>query len=356
MRQVLPDTYRSIEESELIARIKDKKHELGNKLVILGHHYQIPQIVALSDFRGDSFELSRLASQQKEARDIVFCGVHFMAESAAVLAQYHQRITLPDMDAGCPMADMAELSQVENCWEALTSVFPADDIVPITYMNSSAAIKAFCGTHGGLVCTSSNSDKAFHRAFENYNRLLFLPDEHLGRNTVNMLDIPKDQVVRWDPTLSDGGVKTDKLKQAKVILWKGYCHVHTYFRPKHIHKARERFPDAYIIVHPECPETVTALADDMGSTGKIVRAVVDAKPGSTIVIGTEIHLVIRLAMEHPDKTVVPLTRSLCPNMFKISLNDLLWVLDNLGDINIITLSDDIKQPAKLALQRMLELQ
>ncbi len=352
----MPDTYRGIDESELVARIKDKKRQLGDKIIILGHHYQIPQIVELSDFRGDSFELSRKASQQKEARDIVFCGVHFMAESAAVLAQPHQRITLPDMDAGCPMADMATLSQVEDCWTALTSVFPAKSIVPITYMNSSAAIKAFCGTHGGSVCTSSNSLKAFQRAFENYERLLFLPDEHLGRNTANTFGIPKEQMVRWDPTLPDGGISENKLKQAKVILWKGYCHVHTYFRPKHIHQVRERFPDAYIIVHPECPETVTALADEMGSTGKMVKTVEDAKPGSTIVIGTEIHLVIRLAMEHPDKTVVPLARSLCPNMYKISLNDLSWVLDNLGDVNIVTLPDQIKQPAKLALQRMLELQ
>ncbi len=356
MRQALPDTYRGIDESELIARITNKKNQLGDKIIILGHHYQIPQIVKLSDFRGDSFELSRKASQQRQARDIVFCGVHFMAESAAVLAQPHQRITIPDMDAGCPMADMANLEQVEDCWAVLTSVFPEEDIVPITYMNSSAAIKAFCGTHGGCVCTSSNSLKAFQKAFDNYDRLLFLPDEHLGRNTANTFGIPREQMVRWDPTLPDGGVSEDQLKQAKLILWKGYCHVHTYFRPKHIHQMRERYPDAHIIVHPECPETVTAFADEMGSTGKMVQTVKDAKPGATIVIGTEINLVIRLATENPDKTVVPLARSMCPNMYKISLNDLLWVLDNLGDVNIVTLSDHIIQPAKLALQRMLELQ
>jgi quinolinate synthase len=356
MRQALPDTYRAIDDTELIARIRQIKQQLGSKLVVLGHHYQIPEIVALSDLKGDSFELSRLASEQKDARDIVFCGVHFMSESAAILAQDHQRITQPDIDAGCPMADMADLSQVEDCWEILTSVYPSGEIVPVTYMNSSAAIKAFCGTHGGAVCTSSNSANAFQWAFDKYGRILFLPDEHLGRNTANALNIPRDQTVLWDPTIEGGGVDQHDLLHATVILWKGYCHVHTYFKPEHIHQARERLPNARIIVHPECPEEVVNLADEMGSTSYINRSVAEAPSGTQFVIGTEINMVRRLAMENPDKTVQPLARSLCPNMFKISLNDLLWVLENLGNVNVITLPDHIKQPAKLALMRMLELQ
>ena len=355
MIQTLPDTYRGIAETELISRIKEIKHQLGKSLVILGHHYQIPQIVALSDIKGDSFELSRLASEQKDARDIVFCGVNFMAESAAILAQDHQRVTHPDTDAGCPMADMADLSQVEECWSIISKALPDDSIVPITYMNSSAAIKAFCGTHGGLVCTSSNSGQAFKWAFQRYDKILFLPDEHLGRNTANAMDIPRSETILWDPTLPGGGVNIDDLKTAKVILWKGYCHVHTYFRPEHVHRAKALFPGARIIVHPECPEEVVALADETGSTGYINREVANAPAGSIFIIGTEINMVTRLGMEHPDKIVHPLARSLCPNMFKVSLNDVLWVLENLGEVNVVALPDHIKQPAKLALQRMLEL-
>jgi quinolinate synthase len=355
MKQVLPDNLRSISQDELISRIKKIKSDLGKRLIILGHHYQNVQIVALSDFKGDSFQLSRLASEQLDARDIVFCGVNFMAESAAILAQDYQRITHPDTEAGCPMADMADLSQVEECWNALSDVFPDGEVVPITYMNSSAAIKAFCGARGGLVCTSSNADKAFQWGFEEYGRILFLPDEHLGRNTANAYGIPRAETVLWDPTIPGGGVSIPDLKGSRLILWKGYCHVHTYFRPEHIHRARALFPDARIIVHPECPEEVVALADETGSTGYIDREVATAPAGSRFVIGTEINMVMRLAQEHPDKTIQPLARSLCPNMFKVSLNDLLWVLENLGDVNVITLPDEIKQPAKLALTRMLEL-
>jgi quinolinate synthase len=355
MRQVLPDDYRGISDEELIVRIRDIKNRLGPKLVILGHHYQNRQIVALSDFRGDSFELSRRASMQKDAKDIVFCGVHFMAESAAILAQDFQRVTLPDMDAGCPMADMADISQVEACWKALNQAFPDGDLVPITYINSSAAVKAFCGKRGGTVCTSANAGTALRWAFQKYGRVLFLPDEHLGRNTANVLGIPREQTVVWEPTLDDGGVNEKDLKAAKVILWKGYCHVHTYFRPEHVRQARTRFPNARILVHPECPEEIVALADEMGSTSQMVRKVSEAPAGSTFVIGTEINLVMRMAEENPDKTVVPLARSLCPNMFKTSLNDVLWVLENLGKVNVIALPDYIKQPAKLALMRMLEL-
>ena len=295
------------------------------------------------------------ASEQIEAQDIVFCGVHFMAESAAILAQDFQRVTLPDMDAGCPMADMADVSQVEDCWNALIEAYPDGDLVPVTYINSSAAIKAFCGERGGAVCTSANAGAAFRWAFEHYRRVLFLPDEHLGRNTANSLGIPRDQTVLWDPTLADGGVSEKDLKAAKVILWKGYCHVHTYFHPEHVHRARELYPNARIIVHPECPEEVVSLADGMGSTSQMVRAVGEAPAGASFIIGTEINLVMRLAEENPGKTVVPLARSLCPNMFKTSLNDLLWVLENLGEVNVITLPDRIKQPAKIALTRMLEL-
>jgi len=355
MRQVLPDTYRAVRHDELISRIKEIKSRLGKRLVILGHHYQNYQIVTLSDFRGDSFELSRLASQQKDATDIVFCGVNFMAESAAILAQDHQRVTHPDTDAGCPMSDMADISQVEECWNALHDVFPEGDIVPITYMNSSAAIKAFCGARGGLVCTSSNADKAFRWGLQHFGRILFLPDEHLGRNTAYACGIPRGERVVWDPTIPGGGISGEDLKGARIILWKGYCHVHTYFRPEHIQRSRTLFPSARIIVHPECSEEVVALADETGSTGYINREVSNAPAGSSFVIGTEINMVMRLALENPDKSVQPLARSLCPNMYKISLNDLLWVLENLGEVNVVTLPDEIKQPAKLALTRMLEL-
>jgi len=355
MKQVLPNTYRAVRQDELISRITDLKRSLGKRLVILGHHYQNYQIMKLSDFKGDSFELSRLASQQENATDIVFCGVNFMAESAAVLAQDHQRVTHPDADAGCPMSDMADISQVEECWNVLSDVFRDGEVVPITYMNSSAAIKAFCGARGGLVCTSSNADKAFRWGFQHFGRILFLPDEHLGRNTANASGIPRGETVVWDPTIPSGGISLNDMKTSKIILWKGYCHVHTYFRPEHIQRARELFPDARIIVHPECTEEVVALADEAGSTGYINREVTKAPAGSSFVIGTEINMVMRLAQENPDKVVQPLARSLCPNMYKISLNDLLWVLENLGEVNVVTLPDEIKQPAKLALTRMLEL-
>jgi len=341
-------------EQELIAKIKEKKKELGNQLVILGHHYQRREIVELSDFRGDSFGLSRNAAEQKEAKFIVFCGVKFMAESAAILADKDQTVQLPEMTAGCPMADMAELDDVENAWQQITEIC-GDDIIPICYMNSSAAVKAFCGKNRGAVCTSSNSQKLFEWAYSQSDKLFFLPDEHLGTNTANKMGIPRKDRVIWDYKAPElGGNSEEQVKNAKIIIWKGYCHVHTWFTVEHVKEAREKYPDAFIVVHPECFEEVVNLSDYDGSTGFIVKFVENAEPGSTIVIGTEINLVDRLAYENPDKKVVELTRSLCPNMYKINLRNLLKTLNKIGEVNIVTVTEDVEANAKIALNRMLE--
>jgi quinolinate synthase len=349
----MPDKYRQMSDQELIERIKSRKEELSKRLVILGHHYQRREIVELADFRGDSLGLSRDASQQKEAEFIVFCGVHFMAESAEILSQPHQIVQLPELSAGCPMADMADVFQVESAWREIDDVCGSQNITPITYVNSSAELKAFCGRNDGVVCTSSNAASVFDWGFKRTDKLFFFPDEHLGRNTANQKGIQKGKVIVWNPEEEMGGNTSKQIKDADVILWKGYCHVHTFFKPEHILAIRERYPQAIIIVHPECVEEVVNMADENGSTGFIVKFVVEAEPGSTIVIGTEINLVNRLAMEHPDKRIFELARSLCPNMYKINLKNLLWTLDNIGEINIVTVPEQIKSEAKVALERML---
>lgn len=345
----------SEEDAKLIEEIKRIKERLGDKLVILGHHYQRREIVELSDFRGDSFGLSRNAAAQKKARYIVFCGVKFMAESAAILAGEDQVVQLPEMTAGCPMADMAELEDVERAWAEITEIC-GDDVIPVTYMNSSAAVKSFCGRHGGAVCTSSNARKLFEWAYSRKNRLLFLPDQYLGTNTANKMGIPREERIIWDFTRPElGGNSEEEIRKARLILWRGHCHVHTWFTVDHVLEARRRYPDGRIVVHPECIEDVVNLADCDGSTSFIVRFTEEAPSGSTIVIGTEINLVSRLAYEHPDKKVVELSRSLCPNMYKINLHNLLWTLEHLGEVNVVTVPEEVRYYAGLALNRMLEI-
>lgn len=344
-----------METKELIRRIQIKKKELGKKLVILTHHYQRKEIVDLGDFCGDSFALSAKAAKDKNAEYIVFCGVHFMAESAAILAQPHQIVQIPDTDAGCWMADMADSVLLEKAWTEITGIVKEEKIIPLVYMNSDAHIKAHCGRKNGIICTSSNAPKAFEWAYERGEKIFFFPDEHLGRNTGNILGIPKDEMIVWDHAKPLGGNSQESIKKAKVILWKGYCLVHTRFTTEQIMQMKEKYPDAKIVVHPECTEDVVAMSDAVGSTSFIVNYVENAKKGSAIIIGTEINLVEKLGLEHKDKTIIPLKNSLCPNMFKINLENLLYTLINIGIVNIVDIENSIKKDAKLALDRMLTL-
>lgn len=343
------------EEGDLIERVNAIKAALGRKLLILTHHYQRYEIVALGDYKGDSFGLSRKSAQDHDAHFIVFCGVHFMAESAAILAQPHQIVQIPDLKAGCLMADMADIHAVASAWEELTDVAGEGAIAPIVYMNSDADLKAFCGRHGGVVCTSSNAGSALKWGLEVRDKVFFFPDQHLGRNTGNRLGLASGEMIVWDPDEPMGGNRPEDIRRARLILWDGYCHVHTRFQVEHILKMKEEFPEAKLVVHPECTQEVVALADAVGSTGFIAEYVGKASPESTIIIGTEINLVHRLALEHPDKQVLDLHYSLCPNMFKIDLAKLLWTLENLGSVNVVTIPEDIKAGARLALDRMLSL-
>lgn len=356
MQRQFRDTWQApLEEGDLIERISAIKAALGRKLLILTHHYQRHEIVALGDYKGDSFGLSRKSAQDHDAHFIVFCGVHFMAESAAILAQPHQIVQIPDPKAGCLMADMADIHAVASAWEELTDVAGEGAILPIVYMNSEAALKAFCGRQGGMVCTSSNAGSALKWGLEVRDKVFFFPDQHLGRNTGNRLGLASGEMIVWDPDEPMGGNRPEDIRRAKLILWDGYCHVHTHFQVNHVLKMREEFPEARIVVHPECTEDVVALADAVGSTGFIAEYVGNAPPKSTIIIGTEINLVHRLALEHPDKQVLDLHYSLCPNMFKINLEKLLWTLENLGQANQVVVPEPVKTEARLALDRMLTL-
>jgi quinolinate synthase len=339
-------------------RIGRAKEMLGSRVVILGHHYQRDEVVRFADFRGDSLKLSQQAAGT-EAEYIVFCGVHFMAESADVLRRPHQVVVLPDLGAGCSMADMAEIGQVETCWEELRAA-GIDRVVPITYMNSTAAIKAFTGRQGGAVCTSSNANAVMRWAFERGERILFLPDEHLGRNTAVELGIGLDRTVVWDPAKELGGNDEQALASARVILWKGYCSVHQRFQPEHVDRVREAYPGIRVIVHPECRMDVVQKADMAGSTEKIIAAVRAAGPGSSWAIGTEIHLVNRLAREFPEQQIVSLDPHVCvcTTMFRISPQHLAWALENLAEdrvVNRIEVDGETRQWARVALERMLEL-
>jgi quinolinate synthase len=358
MNNVIPDQYLEMSETELTARIRKIKDQLGPELVILAHHYQRQEIVDLGDFSGDSFGLSKRAAEHERARYIVFCGVHFMAESAAVLAREDQAVFIPARAAGCPMAAMAGIEQVEKAWAELTAVIGAGSATPVAYVNSVASVKAFCGKNGGATCTSSNADKLFKWALRRREKIFFLPDEHLGRNTAAKLGI--GPVALWDPYLERGGLSRDEIRSASVVVWKGFCHVHTAFTREQIQQAREQHPGCKVVVHPECRQEVVEAADASGSTEGIIRFVSDAEAGSVIVVGTEINLVERLARKHAGtRTVVPLARSLCPNMYKIALNNLCWTLASilLGPeawANRVTIQADVKRDAALALRRMLE--
>lgn len=340
---------------EIIDKITAIKEQMGKRMVILTHHYQRKEIVDLGHHRGDSFGLSQRAANDTNVEHIIFCGVHFMAESAAILARPHQTVQIPDPDAGCWMADMADAVMVERAWNDVAKIVGKKNITPLVYMNSDAYIKAHCGRHNGAVCTSSNADKAFRWAFDKTDKIFFFPDEHLGRNTGNTLGIGPDQMIVWDPEKPSGGNTESRIENAKIFLWKGYCLVHTRFSTVDIDQMRAAHPKALVVVHPECNQNVVNAADAVGSTSFIVKYVSQAPSGSTIVIGTEINLVKRLAFEHPDKNILPLRDSFCPNMHKINLQNLLSTLENLGDTNIVTVDDTIKADALVALENMLRL-
>nr|WP_254063738.1 quinolinate synthase NadA [Granulicella sp. S190] len=343
------------------ARIAAAREKLGTDVVLLGHHYQRDEVIRFADFTGDSYKLSKVAAETN-AKYMLFCGVHFMAETADVLGRAWQQVILPDLNAGCSMADMAEIGQVEDCWDALERAGLSDDLIPLTYMNSAAAIKAFCGERGGLVCTSSNARGAFEWAFARAEKILFLPDQHLGRNTASAMGIPLSEMVVWDPYQINGGLSPDRLKAAKVILWKGHCSVHQRFLPEHVDRVRREELGMQVIVHPECRWEVCQKADDVGSTEHIIQAIERAPEGSSFAVGTEIHLVNRLAKRFAPlgKRVITLDDSgcLCTTMYRISPQHLAWALENLVEgrvVNRIKVDEDVKQWARVALDRMLEI-
>jgi len=361
----LPQEYKVASNEELHARIRAAKESLGDKLVILGHFYQRDEIVQHADYLGDSFQLARAAADRADADYIVFCGVHFMAETADILSQPHQQVILPNLAAGCSMADMADIESVTHCWEELTSLYgtEADEsgkvpIIPVTYMNSSAALKGFCGDNGGIVCTSSNAATVLDWAFARAHRVLFFPDQHLGRNTAKAMGISVDDMPLWHGRKALGGNTEQGLLDAKVILWNGFCSVHKRFTVDQIEKARVDFPDVRVIVHPECPMPVVDAADESGSTDYIRRAVEGASEPTTFAIGTEINMVSRLAAEHPQHTIFCLDPVVCPcsTMYRIHPGYLAWVLERLvaGEVvNQITVAPDVAETARVALERML---
>ena len=353
LRTPLPARYASLSDAEKVERIQEHRSRLGDSLLILGHHYQTADVVALSDKIGDSFQLAREAAAEKKARHIVFCGVAFMAETAEILTHDDQVVLHPDMSAGCPLADMADADDVEEAWETIAKAAPGQRVVPITYVNSSSSVKAFCGRHGGVVCTSSNAERVLHWAFEQGDVAMFFPDKNLGWNTARGMGITPDEAPMWNPRQDGGGVTPAALAAARVVLWKGFCHVHTRFEVKHIAAARAKYPDAKIVVHPECEAPVVDAADAAGSTSFIIKYIEQAGPGATIGVGTERHMVERVAAEFTDRTVFPIQPSGCPNMAKVGLDDLLWTLDELGKVNVVTVPDEIAADARLALERML---
>jgi quinolinate synthase len=360
------ENYLVLPDKTMDARIAAAKRALGDRVVVLGHHYQRDEVIRFADFRGDSYKLAQEAARTS-AEYIVFCGVHFMAESADVLAQTGQQVILPDLNAGCSMADMAEIGQVEACWKQLVKLGLTDQqghgLTPLTYMNSTAAIKAFCGERGGLVCTSSNAPSAFKWALERNEKILFLPDQHLGRNTAFSMGIPLDECVVWDPFMVMGGATAERLRKARIILWKGHCSVHQRFLPEHANEVRSPPPGIQVIVHPECRWEVCQKADGIGSTERLIKFIDDAPSGTSFAVGTEIHLVNRMGKEFAkdNKMVVSLDDSgcLCTTMFRISPQHLCWALENLVEgnvVNRIKVHEEVKHWSKVALDRMLEIQ
>ena len=371
-RQPLPERYLGLSDEEMDRRIAAAKARLGSRLVILGHHYQRDEVIRFADHIGDSYKLAGQVSRHPDAEFIVFCGVHFMAESADVLSADHQHVILPDLAAGCSMADMAAPDQLEQCWADLEQMLGSlaaeapgarrrQPCVPVTYINSAASIKSFCGEHGGVVCTSSNAAATLNWAWERGERILFLPDQHLGRNTAYALGVPLDRMVVWDPAEIWGGLEPDAVKNARMILWKGHCSVHARFTARQIENVRVQHPGIRVIVHPEVPWDVVQAADAAGSTEFIIKTVTDSPVGSVWAVGTEIHLVNRLASQmQPDRTVLSLDQfgCLCSTMFRVSPNHLLWILEGLveGEIrNRIVVPEDQKRWTRVALDRMLSI-
>jgi quinolinate synthase len=362
--------YKALDKAELARRIERVKESLGSRLLILGHHYQQDEVIALADLRGDSFQLSRMAADSRDCRSIVFCGVHFMAETADILANRPEKLAerrgervdviLPDLAAGCSMADMAAIEQVEAAWDELGDVIDTADITPVTYINSAASLKAFCGRHGGIVCTSSNAQAVLNWAFERTSRVLFFPDQHLGRNTALGMGIPDSRMPVWDPWADElGGSSRDGLLQSRVILWKGHCSVHQMFRKEHVALFRQQYPEIKILVHPECPREVFELADVSGSTGKIIQLVEQAPAGTQWAIGTELHLVHRLKQQHPEQEIHFLSPvvCMCATMYRIDLAHLCWSLENVAvgtTVNRIEVDEQTADWALVALERMLE--
>ncbi|MDQ1439227.1 MAG: quinolinate synthase [Acidimicrobiaceae bacterium] len=358
LQSPLPDRYSKAAPEDLAEWIAAARAALGDRLLILGHHYQRDEVMRWADHRGDSFGLSRLAADSHQAEFVVFCGVHFMAESADILTADHQQVILPDLNAGCSMADMADIDEVEEAWEAIAAVTDIEQVVPVTYMNSSAALKAFVGRQGGSVCTSSNAKAVLTWALGQGNKVLFFPDQHLGRNTGYQLGFGAQDMRVWNPRLDLGGLAERDVKEATLLLWKGHCSVHQRFRPEHVSAFRAQYPDGIVVVHPECSHDVVEVADQVGSTDAIIKAVAAAPEGSIIGVGTEIHLVQRLDNESPGKTVVSLDPLVCPcsTMFRIDAPHLAWVLENLVEgtvVNRITVEADTAGWAKVALERML---
>jgi quinolinate synthase len=362
--------YKSLENDVLAKRIQHVRDAMGPRLLILGHHYQQDEVIALSDLRGDSYQLASLAASHEQCRAIAFCGVHFMAETADILANRPERllqrggrrvsVILPDLSAGCSLADMANIEQVEECWRRLGQVIDANDVIPITYVNSAADLKAFCGRHGGIVCTSANARAALDWAFDRRTRVLFFPDQHLGRNTAKAMGIPLEQMPLWDPSKDElGGNTTQSIRQSRVILWQGYCSVHQIFQPRHVDEFRQKYPGIKILVHPECSMAVVDQADVVGSTGRIIQAVEQSPPGTRWAIGTELHLVNRLKNQHPEQEIHFLSPMvcMCSTMFRIDLAHLCWALENYAagtPVNVIKVDPETSRWALEALKRMLE--
>ena len=368
-RQRDPDSERGVDcpgdlppasDTSLVARARAAKAALGDRLFVLGHHYQRDEVIRHADFTGDSFKLAQLAASHPEAEYIVFCGVHFMAESADILSAPHQKVILPDLDAGCTMADMAEIGQVEDCWDQVTAVV-GQDVVPVTYMNSAASLKALVGREGGAVCTSSNARAVLDWAFRRKPRVLFFPDQHLGRNTGYRMGIPLEQMAVWDPNEERGGLTEEQIRGARVLLWKGHCSVHNRFTPDMVDRRRAQIPGVKVIVHPECRFEVVQKADAIGSTEGIIKTIHESPAGTKWAVGTELNLVSRLAREcAPERQVVSLDDCfcVCSTMFRIDPPHLAWALENLVEgrlVNVVKVPDEMARQARVALDRMLEI-
>ena len=351
--------YQSLPSDELFARIAAAKRALGDRVMVLGHNYQRDEVIEHADFRGDSLLLAKLAAERSERPYVVFCGVHFMAETADILSRSQQTVILPDLAAGCSMADMAAIEQVDECWDSLAGILPVEETVtPAVYVNSAAVLKAFCGEHGGITCTSSNARAVIEWAWARREKVLFFPDEHLGRNTANKMGVPRDQMIVWDPFQPNGGNHIEAIRKARLILWKGHCSVHQMFQPAHVEYFRKTYPDLKVIVHPECHEEVVNRADLVGSTEFIIRTVSAAPAGTAWAVGTELNLVNRLKRTQLDKRVFFLSSTVCQcaTMFRIDAPHLCWAMENLAEghvVNHIVVPDDEKAWAKIALDRMM---